>query len=360
LEDALPFAVAALKDINLTVSSKHVAVKVVESVGASAYRQMGLDKPSLLEMWRKMVTIRRFEEEVEELFLVKKVLSGPAHLYIGQEAIAVGVMSALGGDDIVVSHFRGHGHAIAKGVPPKLIMAELFGKSTGTCRGVGGSMHSAKYPEMNLMFVTAIVGAGIPIATGMALAVKMRGEKRAVATFFGDGAANIGDFHEGTNMAAMWGLPLVLVCENNEYAISMKSSVSAAGGGIARRADAYGMPGILVDGNDVVAVYAAAREAVDNAKQGKGPTLVECKTYRMKGHGVYDRAQYRPPEEVERWKTNDPLEKFRTSLLSGGFATKGELDGVDQEARRTIDEAVEFAERSPMLSLEDLEGLVYG
>jgi TPP-dependent pyruvate/acetoin dehydrogenase alpha subunit len=311
-------------------------------------------------MWRKMVTIRRFEEKVEDLYLVKKVLAGPAHLYIGQEAIAAGVLSALANDDLVVSHFRGHGHAIAKGVPPKLIMAELFGKSTGTCRGVGGSMHSPKYPEMNLMFATAIVGAGIPIATGMALALKMRGEKRAVAGFFGDGAANIGDFHEGTNMAAMWGLPLVLVCENNEYAISMKSSISAAGGGIARRADAYGIPGILVDGNDVVAVYAAAREAVENAKLGKGPTLVECKSYRMKGHGVYDRAQYRPSDEVEKWKANDPLERFKTSLLSGRFATKEELEAIDLEARKTIDEAVEFAEKSPMLSLKDLEGMVYG
>jgi len=337
-----------------------MAVKVIEPFGASRYRLVGLDKPSLLEMWGKMVTIRRFEEKVEALFLVKKVLSGPAHLYIGQEAIAVGVLSALTSDDLVVSHYRGHGHAIAKGVPPKLIMAELFGKSTGTCRGVGGSMHSPKYPEMNLMFATAIVGAGIPIATGMALALKMRGEKRAVAAFFGDGAANIGDFHEGINMASMWGLPLVLVCENNEYAISMKSSISVAGGGIARRADAYGIPGILVDGNDVVAVYVAAREAAENARLGKGPTLVECKSYRMKGHGVYDRAQYRPPEEVERWKANDPVEMFRASLLSGRFATEEELEGIDLGARKTVEEAVDFAEKSPMLSLEDLEGMVYG
>ncbi len=337
-----------------------MTIKVVDAVGSSKYAELGLDKASLLEMWRKMLTIRRFEEKIEELFVVKKLLSGPAHLYIGQEAIAVGVMAALSKDDLVVSHYRGHGHAIAKGVPPRLIMAEIFGKETGTCKGVGGSMHSPKYPEMNLMFATAIVGSGIPIAAGMALAVKMKEEKRAVVAFFGDGAANIGDFHEGTNMAAIWSLPLVLVCENNEYAISMKSSVSAAGGGIAKRAEAYGISGTLVDGNDVVAVYAAAKEAVESAKKGRGPTLLECKTYRMKGHGVYDKAQYRPSEEVESWGGRDPIERFRGSLLSGKIATEAELDGFDGEARMTIEEAVEFAEKSPMLSLEDLGRMVYG
>lgn len=335
-------------------------VKTVEGVDPSKYSELGLDKQSLLAMWRKMVSIRRFEEKVEELFLVKKALAGPAHLYIGEEAIAAGVLSALSGEDLVVSHYRGHGHAIAKGVPPRLIMAELFGKSTGTCRGVGGSMHSPKYPEMNLMFATAIVGAGIPIATGMALATKMRGERRAVVAFFGDGGANIGDFHEGTNMAAMWGLPLVLVCENNQYAISMKSSISAAGGGIGRRAEAYGIPGYVVNGNDVVAVYAAAKEAVENAKAGKGPSLLECITYRIKGHGVYDKAQYRPVEEVEGWKEKDPLERFSGSLVSAHVSTKEELERIDQEARKIVDEAVIFAEQSPMLSLGELEGMVYG
>jgi len=337
-----------------------VVLKVIEAVESSKYPEIGLDKASLLEMWRKLVAIRRFEEKVEELFLVKKVLSGPAHLYIGQEATAVGVMSALSREDLVVSNYRGHGHALAKGVPPRLIMAEIFGKATGTCRGVGGSMHSPKYPEMNLMFASAIVGAGIPIAAGMALAVKMRAERRAVVVFFGDGGANIGDFHEGTNMASIWGLPLVLVCENNQYAISMKSGISVAGGGIARRADAYGIPGILVDGNDVVAVYTAAREAVENAKLGRGPTLIESKNYRLKGHGVYDRAQYRPAEEIEKWSEKDPLQSFRTSLVSGRIAMREELDRIDLEAQKTVAEAVDFAEKSPMLSLGDLEGLVYG
>jgi pyruvate dehydrogenase E1 component alpha subunit len=335
-------------------------LEFVEAADPSRYSELGLDKASLLQMWKKMVTIRRFEEKVEELFLEKKALSGPAHLYIGEEAIAAGVMSALSADDLVVSHYRGHGHSIAKGVPPKLIMAELFGKATGTCRGVGGSMHSPKYPEMNLMFATAIVGAGIPIAAGMALAVKMRAEKRAVLAFFGDGGANFGDFHEGTNMASMWGLPLVLVCENNQYAISMKSSISASGGGIARRADAYGIRGFLVDGNDVVAVYSAATEAVKGAKMGKGPALIECTTYRMKGHGVYDKAVYRPPEELEMWRQKDPLLRFRGSLVSGKIATEKELDGIDAEARATIEDAVEFGQKSPMLSFEELGGLVYG
>jgi len=335
-----------------------LTVTSIEGIAPDEYDGLGLTNDLLLKIWKRMVLIRHFEEKVEELYLVKKVLSGPAHLYIGEEAIAAGVMSALTADDIVISHYRGHGHALARGVPAKFIMAELYGKETGTCRGVGGSMHSPKYPELNMMYATAIVGSGIPIAAGMGLSVKLQSQRRAVAAFFGDGAANIGDFHEGVNMASIWKLPVVFVCENNRYAISMKVENASAGGGIGRRADAYGIPGIIVNGNDPVAVYLAAKRSVEHAKAGNGPTLIEAQTYRIKGHGVYDMAQYRAKEEIESWKQKDPLVTFRDSLAKNGVSNAA-MDGLDREAIAEVEEAVKFAEASPRLRIEDLPGLVY-
>jgi TPP-dependent pyruvate/acetoin dehydrogenase alpha subunit len=336
-----------------------LTVSVIDAVAPDRYKELGLSRNFLLDLWKKMFLIRCFEEKVEELYLTKKVLSGPAHLYIGEESIAAGGMAALGKEDVIVSHYRGHGHALARGVPPKLIMAELFGKETGTCKGVGGSMHSPKYPELNMMYATAIVGSGIPIAAGMGLAIKLRGEDRAVVGFFGDGGANIGDFHEGINMASIWKLPVVFICENNQYAVSMKASDASAGGGIGRRADAYGIPGMIVNGNDAVSVYLATKQAVERAKAGEGPTLMECKTYRIKGHGVYDVAQYRPKDEIESWKARDPLNSFRDTLAREGVGDEV-LRTIDDDIKQQIEEAVKFAESSPRLKLDDLPGLVYG
>ena len=306
-----------------------------------------------------MVLIRRFEEKVEELFLKQKLLKGLSHLSIGQEAVAVGLTEALDKDDLLVSHYRGHGHSLAKGVPPKFMMAEIFGKATGTCRGIGGSMHAAKYPEAGLMYATAIVGSGIPIAAGLAFAIKEQNLKQVAAVCFGDGAVNIGAFHEGMNIASIWKLPLVLICENNEYSMSMRAESFIGGPGIAARAESYGMPGIVVEGNDVIAVTLAARQAVRRAREGGGPSLLECKTYRMKGHGVYDMAPYRPKEEVEQMKLRDPIALFRTSIVSRQFADPSELDESDEEAKHEVDAAVQFAQASPTATLEDLARLVY-
>lgn len=336
-----------------------MTVSVVEKVALSDLVESGLQKEFALGLYRKMVLIRRFEETAERLALKDKVLRGPLHLSIGQEAIAAGVMTALGKEDVIVSTYRGHGHALARGVPAKYMFAELFGKETGTCRGVGGSMHSPKYPELGMMFATSIVGSGIPIGAGMGLAIKMRGEKRVVAVFFGDGAVNNGAFHEGVNMAAIWRLPVVFVCENNQYAISMKSSVAVAGRGIAFRAEAYGIPGIVVDGNDVFSVYKATIEARKRALRGEGPTLMECVTYRMRGHGVYDQDSYRPREEVEAWRAKDPIARLKTTILSLGVATEEELRGIEGEVEEEIQEALEFARSSPMLPFEKLADLVY-
>ncbi|PSN82102.1 pyruvate dehydrogenase (acetyl-transferring) E1 component subunit alpha [Candidatus Marsarchaeota G1 archaeon OSP_D] len=336
-----------------------MAILSIKSVQPEKYKDTGLSKKELLEMWRKMVLIRKFEEKVEELFLIKKLLKGPAHLYIGEEAVATGVISALTNDDVIVSHYRGHGHALARGVPPRYIMAELFGKATGTCKGVGGSMHSPKYPELNLMYATAIVGSGIPIATGMALAIKMKKENRVVTAFFGDGAVNSGAFHEGVNMAAIWKVPLLLVCENNQYAISMRADKATAGPGIANRAEAYGITGAVVDGNDVIAVYMAAKDLIQRIKNGEGPMLLECRTYRIKGHGVYDQAQYRPQEEVEFWKKRDPILLYKDWLIKSGVATEEELKEQERKVQEEVEEAVSFAEQSPMLSLNELSNFVY-
>jgi pyruvate dehydrogenase E1 component alpha subunit len=336
-----------------------LTVSVIDRVSPDEYKDLGLTRKFLTDLWTKMLMIRRFEEKVEELYLTKKVLSGPAHLYIGEESIAVGVTAALQREDVIVSHYRGHGHAIARGVPPKFIMAELFGKETGTCKGVGGSMHSPKYPELGMMYATAIVGSGIPIAAGIGLAIKLRGEHRAVAAFFGDGGANIGDFHEGINMAGIWKLPVVYICENNQYAISMKADIAIAGGSIGRRADAYGIPGSIVNGNDVISVYVATKQAVERAKKGDGPSLLECQTYRIKGHGVYDVAQYRPKEEIESWREKDPLNSFQSALQKAGVSDEL-LEKIDEDVKRDVEEAVGFAENSPRLKLSDLPGLVYG
>jgi len=274
---------------------------------------INLPREKLVEMYRKMFEIRSFEEKVFELY-AQNMVPGTIHLYAGEEAVAVGVCSNLRKDDYITSTHRGHGHCIAKGADPKRIMAEILGKKTGYCKGKGGSMHIADF-KVGMLGATAVVGAGIPIAMGAGLSIKLRGTDQVVACFFGEGASNQGTFHEGINMAAIWKLPVIFVCENNLYAMGTRQSRVMLIENIADRAASYGIPGVTVDGNDVLAVYEAAREAVERARRGEGPTLIECKTYRHKGHSRVDPAKYRPKEEVEEWLRKDPIKRLREKLL---------------------------------------------
>jgi pyruvate dehydrogenase E1 component alpha subunit len=318
----------------------------------------------LLDMYRTMLTIRRFEERCNYLFMQGRIPS-TLHLYIGQEAVATGVCAHLRPDDYLLSTHRPHGHAIAKGVAPGAIMAELFAKSTGCCKAKGGSMHVGDI-QVGMFPAIAIVGANIPIAAGVGLAAKRLGTDRVAVSFFGEGAANEGAFHEGMNMAAIWDLPVVYVCENNLYAASTSVSVSFKIENIADRAAAYGMPGVVVDGNDVEAVYQVAGEAVARARRGEGPTLIECKTYRLCGHSRSDPRTYRSKEEEAMWEAKDPIPRLGERLKEMDLATDETLAAIEQEVTALIDQAVAFAEESPLpeptetlkhvFSLEDQEG----
>jgi len=310
-----------------------------------ASKTTGIEKETLVTMYRKMLEIRRFEEKVWHLF-GRNLIPGTLHLYIGEEAVAVGVCANLKIDDYITSTHRGHGHCIAKGADLKKTMAEILGKKTGYCKGKGGSMHVADAALGNLG-ATAVVGSAIPIAVGAALSCQLRGTKQVVACFFGDGASNNGTFHEALNMAAIWRLPVLFVCENNLYAMGTRISNVTAIENIADRASAYGMPGVIVDGNDVIEVYRAAKEAVDRARNGGGPTLIECKTYRHKGHSRFDPAKYRPPDEVEEWMKKDPILRFRNTLIEEGVLTEKQADEIDRQITETVEEAAQFAVKSP-------------
>ena len=333
--------------------------RTFKSVDAGNYARHGLSRERLLQMLRRMIEIRRFEERVEHLFLQEGVLIGPSHLYLGQEAVAAGAIGALNDDDLITTTYRGHGHAIAKGVPLKLLMAELFGKATGTCKGLGGSMHVAIYPEKGSVYATAIVGSGIVIANGIALALRQAGKRQVVMTFFGDGASNTGSFHEGMNLASVWKLPVIFVCENNLYAMSTRADQAVAAESVASRAEAYRMRSVLTDGNDAVAVFLAAKQAIENARNGHGPTLLECMTYKLKGHGVYDKAEYRPKEEVERWLKRDPINNFEARLLEAKLATQADFDQIEKQVAAEVEESVTFAKKSSVLPFEDLMKYVY-
>ncbi len=305
----------------------------------------------LLHLYRQMLTIRRFEERCNYLYMQGRIPS-TLHLYIGQEAVAVGVCAHLHTDDYVASTHRPHGHAIAKGVALRAIMAELFAKETGCCRGKGGSMHVGDV-NVGMFPAIAIVGGGIPIAAGAALASKRLGNGRVAVSFFGEGAANEGAFHETLNMAAIWQLPVVFVCENNLYAASTPVSWVFKVEDVASRASAYGIPGEIVDGNDVLAVYEAAGRAVEQARSGGGPTLLECKTYRLVGHSRSDPRTYRTKEEEADWAGRDPLSRLASHLLASGQATDTTLAAIEQEVNAAIDDAVAFAEASPSPKPED-------
>jgi len=303
------------------------------------------EAPLLESLYRDMFLIRSFELAVNQLFL-KGVMPGTIHLSHGQEAVPVGVCSAIEPADFITLTHRGHGQALAKGVSPRSLMAELFGKDTGCCRGRGGSLHVGDF-SVGALPAVAIVGASSPIAAGMAFAFKRHGEKRVVCNFFGDGAVNEGDWHEAANLTAVWKLPVVLVCENNLYGVSTHITDVTLNEHIAERAAAYRIPGVTVNGNDVLAVHDAAREAVGRARSGGGPTLVECLTYRRGGHKRDDPATYRPQEEVAAWLAADPIELLKPLLAADPRIGAERIAALEAEVKASIAEAVEFAQASP-------------
>lgn len=312
------------------------------------------------EAYRRMVRIRRFEEEGVRLFTAGRIL-GAYHASIGQEATIVGACMSLRDDDAMTGTHRSHGHPIGKGAALKTLMAELMGKTTGICRGRGGSMHLADN-SVGIIGESAIVGGGIPLATGVGLSAKVRGTDQVCLCFFGDGAVNQGTFHESLNMASLWKLPVIYLCENNGYAITTSVAISHAQPEIAKRADAYGMPGVAIDGQDVATVFATVSAAVDRARQGGGPTLVECKTHRFEEHEVglvIPGDPYRRQEDVDRERqTSDPLILFRARLLDSG--TNGEeLDAIERAVMADIHDAIRFAEESPAPDIASLYDYQY-
>lgn len=303
-----------------------------------------MEEKRMMEFYEKMMTIRKFELRADKLFKANK-LPGFLHLYVGQEAIATGVCAALRTTDYITSTHRGHGHLIAKGGDVRKMMAELFGKATGYNKGKGGSLHISDM-DLGILGANGIVGAGIPIATGAAFASKYKGEDTVAVSFFGDGASNRGTFHEALNMAAAYTLPAVFVCENNRYGISVCADVSTSVVNIADRAIAYNMPGVIVDGNDVFAVYDAAKTAVERARKGNGPTLIECKTWRQLGHYVGDPDNYRSEKEKAAGNGSDPIPRLEKLMLASGY-TQEDLKKVQDKIDTLIDTAVQEAESAP-------------
>ena len=300
-------------------------------------------------MYRKMLQIRAFEEKVKELAM-DGTLPGFFHLYVGEEAVAVGACAALNKDDYITSTHRGHGHLLAKGGETSRAMAELFGRETGYNKGKGGSMHIA-IPKLGILGANGIVGGGIPIATGAALSAKYQKNGRVAACFFGDGASNEGAFHESLNIAAAFDLPAIYICENNLYGVSTRQSNVRKIVNIADRAKGYGIPGVIVDGNDPEAVYKAVSEAAARARKNEGPTLIECKTYRHYTHFVGEPDTYRPKEEVAEWKDRDPILLYQEKLLGEGILNATDVKKIEDEVSDEIRQAVEFARNSPLPKL---------
>jgi TPP-dependent pyruvate/acetoin dehydrogenase alpha subunit len=311
----------------------------------------------LLTLYERMVLIRQFEDRVKALFL-EGIMPGTIHQCQGQEATAVGVCAALRPEDFITSTFRGHGHALAKGLTVQEMLDELFGAVTGCCRGKGGSMHIGNL-EKGMMPAIAIVAGGIPLAAGMALAFKLRKTKEIVACFFGDGAVAEGAFHEALNMAALWGLPVFFVCENNLYGASTRIDQVMKNTRVSDRAASYGFRGETVDGNDVLAVYEAARRAADECRSGKGPVLLELQTYRLTGHSRRDPCYYQPKEERAVWSANDPIARFAQALLIGGDADLDDLERIHKKVDDEIEQAVEKAKSAPQPTIDDLLTDVY-
>ncbi len=316
-----------------------------------------MEKETALFLYRKMVQIRKFEEKLYQLFLTRP-MPGSMHQYNGEEAVAVGVCAHLNKDDYITSTHRGHGHCIAKGVEIKKIMAEMFAKKTGCCGGMGGSMHIADF-SVGMLGAIGIVGAGMPIAVGAAWSCKYRGSKQVAVAFFGDGAANEGAFHEALNLAAVWKLPAVFVCENNVYGFSTHYRRVTSVEDIADRAAGYGIPGKVVDGMSVRAVYRESGEAVERARAGDGPTLLECKTYRYMGHSRFEKASYRTKEELEEWKKRDPVKLFKEFLLKEMKIEGEDLGRIDSQIDKEISDSVEYSEKSPDPDPDDYKKYLY-
>jgi pyruvate dehydrogenase E1 component alpha subunit len=307
-----------------------------------------------LELYEQMLLIRRFEEKAAELYQLGKI-RGFLHLYIGEEAVGVGAMRAIGPDDSIVTTYRDHGHALARGIAPRLLMAEMFGKSTGCSRGRGGSMHFFN-TEHRFYGGYAIVGGGLPIATGIALADKMLGRPgRITACFFGDGAVAEGEFHETMNLASLWKLPVLFLCENNYYAMGTAIEMAQAETDITAKAKSYRIPAEAVDGMDVLAVEKATHSAAELVRAGEGPRLLELRTYRFRGHSMADPELYREKGEVEGWKERDPLITFRELLFDLELATAEDFSRMEAVVAAKLDDAVKFAEESPWEPVEDLE-----
>jgi pyruvate dehydrogenase E1 component alpha subunit len=320
-------------------------------------RATPLEREHSLHLLREMLRIRRFEERAAEQYSLTRI-RGFLHLYIGEEAVGVGVMQALTLDDAVVATYREHGQALARGLPAASLMAEMFGKATGCSRGRGGSMH---FFDVSRRFYggNAIVGGGLPIAVGLALADKLQGRKRVTACFFGDGAVAEGEFHESLNLAALWQLPVLFVCENNEYAMGTSIRQELAQPDIHLRAESYGIPAAEVDGMDVVAVETAARRAAEAVRAGCEPRFLEIHTYRFRAHSMADPDLYRTKEEIEHWKERDPIALFEARLRKAGLLTDDDLASLEAEISVELDQAVAAAEAAPIEPIEDLTKDVY-
>jgi TPP-dependent pyruvate/acetoin dehydrogenase alpha subunit len=309
------------------------------------------------DLLRVMLRIRLFEEALYRLFM-SGTMPGTMHQCIGQEAVAAGVSAALRVGDLMASSHRGHGHAIAKGLPLTELMAEMFARTTGSSGGMGGSMHIFDLPR-GFLGTTGVVGAGVPIAVGGALASRLEKSDRVVVSFFGDGATNQGAVHEALNLAAIWRLPIVFVCENNRYAVSFPVERAIAVPRVADRAAAYGMPGMTVDGQDALAVFDASRTAVARARAGEGPSFIECLTYRYKGHSRFEPAAYRPAGELAEWQGRDPIELLRRRLVGSGVMIEDQAAAIRADVEQEVATAIEFARSSPAIDPGAVRGLVF-
>jgi acetoin:2,6-dichlorophenolindophenol oxidoreductase subunit alpha len=328
---------------------------IVETSSQRLLRELPVEK--LVWMLQRMCEIRYFEEKAEDLY-VRGQVHGTMHLSIGQEAGSVGSIASLRPEDLIIHHHRGHGHTIAKGANLTTMMAEFLGREPGYCRGRGGSMHIADIPGGN-MGATGVVGGGIPTAVGIALALQMRRSEQILLSYFGDGASNEGEFHESLNMASVWKLPVVFICDNNQYGMSMHVTKVTNIEHISDRAASYGIPGQAVDGNDVLAVYEAVTTAGEHARSGHGPTLIDCQSYRWRGHSKSDRNLYRTAQEIEEWKQKCPIRRFKQVLVDAGLMTMDEAEEIDRAAKAAVDAAAEEALTFPEPSPENMEDEVY-